>query len=75
MVVLQNCMDLLKVVPASYSETCLSSSHDGNQVIDVKVEDATDIQEQEDLFLTNFSAVQTDHEVSCMSVYIVRHIS
>jgi hypothetical protein len=65
LVVLQNCVDLLKV---SCSDTCLTSSHDGNQVIDIKVEDVTDIQEQEDLLLTDFPAVETEHEVSCMSV-------
>jgi hypothetical protein len=38
MVDLQNCMDLLKVEPDSYSWTCLTSCHDGNQLIDMKIE-------------------------------------
>jgi hypothetical protein len=44
-VVLQNCMDLPKVVPHSSTETYPTSSRDGNQVIDVKVE-VTDIEEE-----------------------------
>ena len=36
---LQNCMDLLKVEPGSCSEACLTSSHDENRVTDVKVEE------------------------------------
>jgi ethanolamine utilization protein EutA (predicted chaperonin) len=37
-VVLQNCVDLERVVPGSCSETCPTSSHDANQVINIKVE-------------------------------------
>jgi hypothetical protein len=70
-VVLQNCMDLLKVEPGSDSETC----HDGNQVIDIKVEEVTDIQEEEDPLRRTFTVIKTEHEVSCISVYIVIFIS
>jgi hypothetical protein len=66
MVVLQNCMDLLKVVPGSYSETCPAS-------YDMKVDEVTDIQEEEDPLLT-FPVVKAEYEVSCVSVSIVRHI-
>jgi hypothetical protein len=69
MVVLQNCTNLLKVVPGSCSETNLTSSHDGNQVINIKVEKVTDIQEEEeDPLLTEFPVIKAEHEVSCMSV-------
>jgi hypothetical protein len=73
-VVLQNCINLLEVVPGSYSETCLTS-HDDNQVIDIKVENVADMQEEEDPLLITSPVIKTEHEVSCMSVYIVRHIS
>ncbi|XP_021927598.1 zinc finger and SCAN domain-containing protein 5B-like [Zootermopsis nevadensis] len=55
---LENCVE----VPSSCSETRLPSSHDGNEVIDIKVEGTTYVQEQEDSLLKNFPAVQTDHE-------------
>jgi hypothetical protein len=58
--VLQNCMDFLKVEPGSVSETCPTSSHDGDQIIDVKVE--------EDPIPINFPGIKAEHEVSCMSV-------
>jgi hypothetical protein len=77
MVVLQNCINLPKVVPSSYSETSLTSSHDDNQVIDIKAEDVTDIQEEEeeDPLLITSPVIKAENEVSCMSVYIVRHFS
>jgi hypothetical protein len=68
MVVLQNCFDLLKVVPGSYSETSLTSSHDGNQVINIKVEDFADTQEEEDPLLIKLPVMKSEHEVSYMSV-------
>jgi hypothetical protein len=74
MVVLQNFIDLLKVVPGLYNETCLTSC-DGNQVISIKVEDFADTQEEEDPLLTKFPVIKSEHEVSCMSVCIVRHFS
>jgi hypothetical protein len=59
-------MDSLKVEPGSDSETC----HDGNQVIDIKVE-VTDVQEEEDPVLITFPLMKTEHEVSCMMVCIL----
>jgi hypothetical protein len=61
-VVLQNCMDLLKDVPGSYSDTCLTP-HDGNQVIDIKVEEIIDIKEENPLSMT-FPVIKAEHEVS-----------
>jgi hypothetical protein len=69
MAVLKNCMDLLKVVPGSYSETCLTSSHVGNQVTDIKVEDVTDILEEDDPISTTLPVIKAEHEVSCRSVF------
>jgi hypothetical protein len=70
MVVLQNYIDLLKVVPGSYSEIYLTPSHDGNQVINIKVEDFVGMQEEEeeDPLLIKFPVMKSEHEVSCMSV-------
>jgi hypothetical protein len=68
-VVLQNCMDLLKVEPGSYSETCLVSSHDGNQEV-------TSLQEEDPLLM--FPVIKAEHQVSCVHVFflsIVLHIS
>jgi hypothetical protein len=42
MLVLQNCVNLLEVVLYSYTETC----HGRNEVINIKVEDVIDIQEE-----------------------------
>jgi hypothetical protein len=74
MVVLQNCMSVQEVVPGSYSETCLTSHYE-NQVIDIKVEDAADIQEEEDPLLITSPEIKAEHEVSFMSLCIVGHIS
>lgn len=61
MVVLQNCVDLVKAVPGSYSETLPTSYHD------VKVEEVTDIEQAEDPLLT-FPVIKEENEVSCMSL-------
>jgi hypothetical protein len=60
-------MDLVKVVLLSSTDTYLTSSHDGNKVMDIKVE-VTDIQEETNVMKT-FSVIKGEHEVSCMCVY------
>jgi hypothetical protein len=62
--VLQNCMNLLKVEPGSDSDTC----HDGNQVTNIKVGEVTDVQEDEDPLLRTFPVIEAEHEVSIMNV-------
>jgi hypothetical protein len=57
-------MDSLKVEPGSDSEIC----HDGNQVIDIKIEEVTGIQEEEDPVLRTFPGIKVEREVSRMSV-------
>lgn len=64
MVVLQNFMDSLKVVPGPCNQTC----HDENQVINIKAEEVTDFQEEEDSFITTFPEIKVEHEVSFMGV-------
>lgn len=57
-VVLQ-CLDLLKVEPSSYSETCLTSSRD-------RTREATKAQEKDPQRM--FPVIKAEHEVSCMCV-------
>jgi hypothetical protein len=64
--VLQNCMDFLKVEPGLSDETCPASSHEGDQVIDIKVE-VSDTQEVEDPLLITLPEIKAEHEVSCMA--------
>jgi hypothetical protein len=55
-------MYLLKVVPASKSDTCLTFPHDGFQAIDIKEE------EEEDPLSGTFPVIKAEPEVSCMAV-------
>jgi hypothetical protein len=64
--VLQNCMDFLKVEPGLSDESCPVSSHDGNQIIDIKVE-VSDTQEIEDPLLITSPEIKAEYEVSCIS--------
>jgi hypothetical protein len=68
MVALWNCMDFLKVVPGSDSETC----HDGKQIINKKIE-VTGIKVEESPVLITFPVTQHEDKVHCMCVYIVNH--
>jgi hypothetical protein len=67
MMLLQNCVDLLKMIPGSYSETCPTSSYGGNEGIDIKIE-VTDIQEEEEPEPVTFPVIKSENEVSCTSV-------
>jgi hypothetical protein len=60
-------MDVLKFVPGSYTEMYPASSHDGNQVLNIK-DEVTDIQEEEDPLLITFPGTMVEHKVSCMYV-------
>jgi hypothetical protein len=55
-ILLQNCINFMEVVPDSYSETC----HDRSQLIDIKVE----VQEEEDPLLITCPVRETELEVS-----------
>jgi hypothetical protein len=69
MMLLQNYMDLPKVVPDSCTEPCPASPNDGNEGIEIKVEPVTDIQDEEDLVPTEFPSIKVEHEeVSCTCV-------
>jgi hypothetical protein len=64
--VLQYCVDFLKPEPGSSSKMCVTS-HDGNQVIDIKVE-VSDTQHVEDPLLITLPEIKAEHEVSCVSI-------
>ena len=69
-VVVQNCVDLSKIVPCSWREM---PSHEVNEVIDVKVQEVSDIWDNP--VAISFPPIKTKHEFSCTYVYIIRHIS
>lgn len=56
-VVLQNCMDMLKVEPGSCSETRLISPCDGNQEV-------RNVQEEDPLLMC--PVIKAEHEVQCI---------
>jgi hypothetical protein len=66
---LQNCRELLELVPSSGREAHLTS-YDGNEVISVKVEEGE--KEKEPVRIT-FPPMKAEHEVSCMSMYLLLH--
>jgi hypothetical protein len=63
MVVLQNYTDMLKVVPSSCCETCLTAD-DRNLIIDTKSEDISDAQTEEDPLLITPQVMKSGCEVS-----------
>lgn len=66
--VLQDCMDFMKVESGSISETCPSSPDAGNQIISIKVEETSDTQEVEDPLLITLPGIKIECEVNCISV-------
>jgi hypothetical protein len=47
-VVLHDCVYALRVLPTLYSEMCGTSFQDGSEVMYVKVEEVTDVKEEEE---------------------------
>jgi hypothetical protein len=60
-------MDSLKVVTGSSSQAC----HDKNQVIDIKAEEVTDVQDEQDSFIITCPVIKAEHEVSCIVVCLL----
>ena len=80
--ILQNCMDSLKVEPGSCSETHATSSCVENQVIGIKVEEGSNVEEEEeDPLLIPFAPIKSECEVSVIcvvhrgNIYIYIYIS
>jgi hypothetical protein len=72
MVILQNCLDVIKGEQESCAETCSVSSGDGKQFVFVNVYDDTVIKWQEDPRPTTSTTIKNDPLVSCMfCVYLV----
>jgi hypothetical protein len=56
-------MDLGETVPSGCSETGLTVSADGSEVCDVKVEEVSATQEEEDPLAIALPAIKAEHEV------------
>lgn len=50
------------------------TSHVGSQVIGIKVEEVTDLKEDDDLGQIKSPVIKTEPEVSCVCVCSIRHI-
>jgi hypothetical protein len=66
MIVLQNYTNLEEVVPGPCGETYLVS-HDADQVKNIKAEEGSDVDEEEDPVPITFPKIKVEPEVSCMS--------
>jgi hypothetical protein len=63
-VVLQICMDLLKGEVGSCSETCLTSTNDGNEVAGINVERSNGMTEEEDQEPATIPLIKKESKVS-----------
>jgi hypothetical protein len=71
--ILQNCTDILKVELGSCNEACITSCHDGDEVINIKVEEVIDPEEEEDPLLIKFPVTKAEDEVR--SVFLSSFLS
>jgi hypothetical protein len=69
LILLQKDVDLRKVIPGSYCETHQTSCNDGNEGNNIKVEEVTVIQQEEEPLPIEFSKIKAEQEVSCMYVH------
>jgi hypothetical protein len=74
-VVLQNSMDLLKGELVSSTETCVTSTFDGNEVTPIKIERSTDMTVEEDREPGIIPVIKMEPKVSGVPVVSVTHIS
>ena len=63
-------MDILKSEPGSRFGTCQMSSDDGNQFVGIKVEEVTDVKEEEDPGPATSMGIKTEPAVSCVCVCV-----
>jgi len=75
MMVLQKGVDLLQDETGLYNETCVAESYDGNQVVDIKVEEVPYIKEEDDPESVSSPDIKIEHEVSFMPVCLVSSIA
>jgi hypothetical protein len=68
MMVLQNCLGLKNDVAGSHIEACESSSLSGVQVVNIKVEEFSDMEDRKDRVPMTVVGVKAEHEVRCMSL-------
>ena len=74
-VVLQNCMALVKGEPGSSNKTCVTSILDGNEVIGIEAEMVSSMTEEEDRESTTVPVIKTEPTVSVVPVIRVTCIS
>lgn len=68
-VVLHDCVYALRVLPALYTEMYVTSFQDGNEAMDVKVEEVTDVKEEvEDPLAITCPTSDAEQEVSHVTV-------
>jgi hypothetical protein len=67
--VLQNYTNLEKVVLSPCGET-YPVSDDADQAMNIKAEEVSDIDEEEDPVPVTFPKIKAEPEVSCMSLYV-----
>jgi hypothetical protein len=72
--VLHSCVDLQRVLQASFSDMCLTFFQGGSELMDVKVEEVGYMKEEDPLSVT-CPALMPEKEVSCVSVSTVTLIS
>jgi hypothetical protein len=52
--------------PGSHSEACPSLSHDGDQAVNIKIEEFSDTEDREDPVPVTIVGIKAEYEVSCM---------
>jgi hypothetical protein len=66
LLVLQDCAHSQEDVPGSCTETCSTSSRDANQAINIKVEEVSDVEEEEENPVPiSFPGIKAERAVSC----------
>jgi hypothetical protein len=71
MLVLQDSAHSQVDVSGSCTETSPTSSHDAFQTINIKVEEVSDVEEEEeDPLSISFPGVEAEHEVSCFFSFL-----
>ena len=57
-------MGLVKVEPGSTTERCLTSSDDEIELVGIRVEEGTGVEEEQNHVAITFPSVKSEHEVS-----------